>query len=191
MIVLAANEKILKTYNYCTADQTNHSLTVTSKRVISTREYKEKKETARSQKEVFLKDISAVSGAYAHKSSIKWLILLLLGIAFIAVGLLGCLDVIPTGQAAMQAIFFAPLGLGVVLLICGFAAFKNRKVTSMTLVLLISQEYNEALALSCSSINRKAKRKKTEDESSVSVEVDEKIADELISEIGAFVAAVK
>ena len=111
MIVLAGNEKILKTYNYCTADQTNHSLTVTSKRIISMREYNEKKETARSQKEVLLKDISGISGAYAHKTSITWLVLLILGLVFIAVGLLGCLGVISTGEASMQAIFFAFLGL--------------------------------------------------------------------------------
>ena len=61
----------------------------------------------------------------------------------------------------------------------------------MMLVLYTNESYNSAIALSCSSSFKRKKAKAFEQENSVAVEVDEKIADQLISEIGAYVTAVK
>ena len=97
--------------------------------------------------------------------------------------------------------FGAKLGLGmlgliafvpaVIFLLIAVTAFKNRKLTVMTLMLYTSRPYNECMSVSCSSAYIKPKKKKAKEQNSMAVDVDEKIAEQLISEIGAYVVAYK
>lgn len=189
MIVLGSAEKILKSYNYCTVNETAHSLIVTNKRIISSQEFSKKKRTSRSQTEIMLKDVSSVSGAYSYKTRRSWLVLLFLGLLF---GAVGGASFTEFGKdlrlGTIGLISFVP---AVVFLLLAALSFKKRKVTSMTLVLYTSRLYNECISVACSSTHVKPKKKKAKEQSSVAVDINEDIAEQLISEIGAYVVAYK
>jgi hypothetical protein len=61
----------------------------------------------------------------------------------------------------------------------------------MSLSLFTSKNYQECLSVACSSNKRRARKNLADSTNSVSVEIDEKIADKMISDIGKFIIDTK
>jgi hypothetical protein len=182
-LVTGDGEVIYRTYDYCQVDGAKHSLVVTNRRIISRIESVEKNEISRTQKEILLGDVSSVSSSYQYKYKGGWLAFLLLGVLALAVFILSA-----TTDLGLEVITALPfVAVGVLFVFIAVFLFKNRKTTTMSLTLFTSKNYQECLSVACSSNKRRARKNLADSTNSVSVEISEKIADKMISEIGKFI----
>ena len=182
-LVTGDGEVVFRTYEYCEVDGANHSLIVTNKRVISRIESVEKNQISRTQKEILLGDISSISSSYQYKYKGGWLALLLFGLLSLAVFMLSVV-----GDFEIPVEIGLPFaGIGVLFVFISIFSFKNRKTTTMALTLYTSKNYQECLSVACSSNKRRAKKNLADSTNSISVDINEKTADKMISEIGKFI----
>ena len=167
----ATDEKVLKTYNYAAIGKLSETLTVTNKRVIFAAEGKMPDGSAvHTTDEVKLNSVEKVSGRVASKRNG---FLLFLTFVFAIAGVVA--------MASMQGRSVAMLMLGCVpALICLIAFLLSKKV-SFYLELTTGQRDGMSAGTLIGNWKPGKSKKK------IKINVDEKIAIEVIEEIGALI----
>ena len=165
----ASDEKVLKTYNYAAIGKMSETLTVTDKRVIISTEGKMPDGSAvHTTDEVKLNSIEKVSGRVASKRNV---FLLFLTVLFSVAGI--------AAYAALNTLVAAVVGV-VIGLICLIAYFLSKKVS---FYLELTTGKPNGMSINTLIGNWKpSKTKKT-----IKINVDEKVAIEIIEEIGALI----
>ena len=166
----ATDESVIKTYNYASVGKLSETLTVTNKRVIISTEGKMPDGSAvHTTDEVKLNSVEKVSGRVASKRNSFLLILMVL---FALAGMAG-------GVAIKQVVLGAVLGLGLAV-ICLIAFFLSKKV-SFYLELTTGQRDGMSAGTLIGNWKPGKSKKK------IKINVNEKIAIEVIEEIGALI----
>ena len=165
----ASDEKVLKTYNYAAIGKMSETLTVTDKRVIISTEGKMPDGSAvHTTDEVKLNSIEKVTGRVASKRNA--LLLVLMAIFFVG-GFVGF--------GLLDALVFVAVG-AVLALVCLIAYFFSKKVS-----FYLELTTGKANGMSINTLIGNWKPSKTK--KTIKINVDEKVAIEIIEEIGALI----
>ena len=168
----ATDENVLKTYNYASVGKVSETLTVTNKRVILSTEGKMPDGSAlHSTEEVKISSIEKVSSTVASKRN-GFLIFLTVVFALAAI----------VGFVALQGALQMVAGIGglVIALICVIAFIFSKKA-SFFIELTTGAIKGITMADSIGNLRLKKSKKK------VKIKVEEKVAIEIIEEIGALI----
>lgn len=193
-IKLAANERVIKTYNYAKTREgiinkriTNNTLIVTNKRVI-------KKDVC--DKEGYQKTTitqiptRAISGINARATSGFKFIFLVLGIVFALAGFINLISsVFGNSRAAAGIVLFLIFG-GLSGLF--FYLFKTKRINSVTCTFTVSERINTAMGVGAFTFNSATSRFKVSGASSffrIFVNASEAYA--IVEEIGAIIADIQ
>ena len=171
---LATDEHIIKTYNYASVGKLSETLTVTSARVIlSTEGKKPDGSTLLTTEEVGIKSIDKVQGFVASKRNILFLIFMAL-----------CL--IAAGFTYIKEMHYAiSIALAVVGLLFLLFYFLSKKVSFVVELMLSASRGNMSMSAAIGTLRSKKVKK------NVKIKVDERVAIEIIEEIGALIVDSK
>jgi hypothetical protein len=175
----ATDENVLKTYNYASVGKTSETLTVTNKRVIFSAEGKMSDGSlVHSTEEVKISSIEKVSGRVASKRSGKLLFFMFF---FIAVAVAAYFIISAKLPDLDKTISLIPLIAGGVFALIFLIAFICSKKVSFVLELFTNQCAGMGISTDIGNLKQGKKKKK------IKVKVNQKIAIEVIEEIGSLI----